>query len=153
MATAVRVRAPMVAGDGLLHPVAIAAVALLILNDHVLKGAYPGPITGKVSDVAGLIFFPLALQAVVELAAHAFGRDAPGDQRALLFAIAVTGIAFAAVKLIPEINTLAELAIGWFQRADARPRIAMDATDLIALPVLLVTWRIGASRGGAVCDG
>jgi hypothetical protein len=124
----------------------MAAVALLILNDHVLKGAYPGPITGKVSDFAGLIFFPLALQAVTELAAHVFGRDATGDHRVLLVAIAATCVAFAAVKLIPEINSLAELAIGWLQRADARPRIALDGTDLIALPALLMAWHIGVGR-------
>lgn len=147
MTTAVRARSEVVAGDGLMHPWAIVALVLLILNDHVFKAAYPGPFTGKISDFAGLLFFPLAVQAAVELAAQVFGRDATRNQRVLFVAIAVTGVAFAAVKLIPEINTLAELAIGWLQGAAARPRIALDATDLMALPALLVAWRIGASRG------
>ncbi|HEY8134815.1 MAG TPA: hypothetical protein VIF08_02155 [Candidatus Limnocylindrales bacterium] len=136
----------MVAGDGLLHPVAMAAIALLILNDHVLKSAYPGPITGKISDFMGLLFFPLAVQAAVEIGARIVGRDATANQRVLLVAIAATGIVFTAVKLIPEINVVAELAIGWLQVADTRPRIALDATDLIALPALLMAWHIGAGR-------
>src|SRR5690606_8292496 len=48
-----------VAGDGLLHPAPLAAIGLLLLNDHWLKAAFPGSITGKLSDFAGLAFFPL----------------------------------------------------------------------------------------------
>ncbi len=46
----------------LLHPVSLASMALLGLNDHVLKGLFPGLITGKLSDFAGLVFFPLVLE-------------------------------------------------------------------------------------------
>ena len=41
------------AGDGLLHPIALLAVALLLVNDHLLKAAAPGPLTGKLSDSPG----------------------------------------------------------------------------------------------------
>ena len=41
-----------------MHPVALAAIAVLVVNDHVLKSAYPGWLTGKLSDIAGLVFFP-----------------------------------------------------------------------------------------------
>jgi len=34
-------------GDVLVRPIALAALALLILNDHVLKSAFPGPLTGR----------------------------------------------------------------------------------------------------------
>ena len=61
-----RIRRP---GDLLLHPIAVLAVAVLVINDHVLKGLAPGLLTGKLSDLAGLLFFPLLLASVVELAA------------------------------------------------------------------------------------
>ena len=34
---------------------------LLALNDHVLKQAWPGWVTGKLSDVAGLVVAPAVL--------------------------------------------------------------------------------------------
>ena len=40
----------------LLHPLWLGSLALLVLNDHVLKGAglLPGVLTGKLSDFAGV---------------------------------------------------------------------------------------------------
>src|SRR5688572_20457466 len=38
-------------------PIFIAALVLLALNDHVLKAAYGNPLTGKLSDFAGLFAF------------------------------------------------------------------------------------------------
>src|SRR5690606_18791254 len=39
-------------------PVTVASVIVLLLNDHVLKQAWPGFVTGKLSDVAGLVVAP-----------------------------------------------------------------------------------------------
>lgn len=49
-------------GDSLLHPVVLVAVVVLVLNDHWWKGVGPALVTGRLSDVAGLLFFPLLLQ-------------------------------------------------------------------------------------------
>ena len=46
------------------RPLAVIAVLSLFLNDHVFKYAWPGVVTGKLSDVAGMIFFPLLLQTL-----------------------------------------------------------------------------------------
>lgn len=48
----------------LCHPVTVAGVLLLLINDHLLKPAFPGVVTGKLSDVAGLVMAP-ALVAVL----------------------------------------------------------------------------------------
>ena len=48
-------------GDLLRHPVALIALAAWLLNDHVLKSAFGNEWTGKLSDGAGLIVFPLLL--------------------------------------------------------------------------------------------
>ena len=58
----------------LLHPVVAAAVVVLLLNDHLFKAAAPGLATGKASDFAGLLFFPLLLVAAWEVAIGLMGR-------------------------------------------------------------------------------
>src|SRR5262245_59903430 len=94
----------------LAHPLPLAAVGLLTLNDHVLKGSglLPGAVTGKISDFAGLFFFPLLLAAIARgLSAAARGRDID-DRRSLAAASAIaTALGFAAVKLVPAVNDLA----------------------------------------------
>jgi hypothetical protein len=62
--------------DGLLHPYPLVAILVLIVNDHWLKGLWPGPVTGKLSDMAGLAFFPLVPLGCweVALAAAEIGR-------------------------------------------------------------------------------
>ena len=45
-----------------LHPVALIAVVVLVVNDWVLKpSSVPAWLTGKLSDVSGLVFAPLVL--------------------------------------------------------------------------------------------
>lgn len=46
------------------HPWFTGCVALLAINDHLLKGLLPGWFTGKASDFAG-VFVVAALAAVV----------------------------------------------------------------------------------------
>ncbi len=49
------------------HPATLAAVALLLLNGHLLRRAWPSWLTGKLGDFAWLFFAPLALVAVLTL--------------------------------------------------------------------------------------
>jgi hypothetical protein len=153
MATVVRTGSPVVAGDALLHPVAIAAVVLLVLNDHVLKGAYPGPITGKVSDFAGLVFFPLALQAAWEFAWFRTATTRLASDRVLLTACVATGVVFTAAKTLPAANTAVSLALSnlqhWLWSLPGSVPVALDPTDLVALPALIVAFALGHQRGVA----
>ncbi len=77
----------------LLHPLWWVALGLLALNDHALKpmGLLPGWLTGKLSDVAGLVVAPVMLAAML--------RTRTVAARAGAFA-AVT-LAFAAMKVSP----------------------------------------------------
>jgi hypothetical protein len=54
---------------GLLTVSWIAALALLVLNDHVLKhaGVLPGWLTGKLSDFAGLYVAPALLASLLRV--------------------------------------------------------------------------------------
>ena len=51
---------------GLTHPGWWCALALLALNDHMLKGSglLPGALTGKLSDVAGMVAAPVLAAAL-----------------------------------------------------------------------------------------
>lgn len=140
------------------HPVVVAAVAVLLLNDHLLKGSHPSWLTGKLSDFAGMVFFPLLLAALIELAMPSV-RSSP--QRLLMAAVAATGFAFAAVQLIPAATQLYETVLGALQwplrvaldptASLARAAVTPDPTDLIAIPAILVAWWIG-SRIDPVVD-
>ena len=67
MGRTVHLAPPRVPGDWLLHPVPLVAIAVLGLNDRVWKAAYANDLTGKLSDVAGMLFFPWLLLALCEL--------------------------------------------------------------------------------------
>jgi hypothetical protein len=111
------------------RPLPLAAVALLLLNDHWLKGSglLPGAVTGKLSDVAGLFFFPVLCFAVTR-----------GKIPATLWA-AATGVVFSAAKVCPPFNQW--LTTWWGP-------VAPDLTDLAALAVLPLStlWLRQAAR-------
>jgi hypothetical protein len=149
-------------GDVLLQPVTLGAIVLLIANDHVFKAIAPGLVTGKLSDVAGLVFFPLLLVAIAEVASAATGRWQRPDAKSVALAVAATGIAFTAVKLLPGAEGLYEQALGTAQwpfrllasllpgGAGAGGPVAVDltrdATDLVALAALWIPMELGSRR-------
>ncbi|MCC7361577.1 MAG: hypothetical protein IT317_18980 [Anaerolineales bacterium] len=119
------------------HPASLAAIGLLLLNDHVLKAAYPSWVTGKLSDFAGLFFFPFLLIAIGAFPARSLGQD---QARSWLprAAFGLTAVWFAAIKLWPAANAAMEALLGWVLRA--RVAIAPDPTDVMALVVLWPAW-------------
>lgn len=122
----------------LLHPIALASIALLLVNDHYLKSEYPSWFTGKLSDVAGLVVFPLVLAALTRMP--------------VAWAAAATAIVFALVKVVPAATDAYRHALGVLQiliGGDGRPVEAVtDPTDLVALPFVL----LAISAAGAAAD-
>ena len=151
------------AGEVLLHPVVLAALALLILNDHVLKQAAPSPVTGKLSDVAGLIVLPVLLVAAWELALRTGGRHGGSGRLVAGAAVVISGIGFAIVKTQPAGAEAFGLLLGAAQWLLALPmhmalaqpvpgvvaaHVLADPTDLLALPALVVAfWAATGSTG------
>ncbi len=143
----------------LLAPWALAALAVLVLNDHWLKHAWPGVLSGKLSDVAGLALFPALLHdAWLWLSRRPTERRA---RRAVAIATLLTAVTFAAVKLWPPAGELyrwglaaaqwpffaARAALGgrgW--PALAPVALVQDATDLLALPFTALALATFPSR-------
>ncbi len=126
-----RERAPLRPTLALTSPTWLVALAVLIVNDHLLKGAdiLPGPITGKLSDFAGMLVAPALLAALLRVR----------ERRALLACHVAVGAVFAAINLSPQVAALwsalmGAIAVPWV--------ITVDPTDLVALPVLGLSYAL-----------
>lgn len=127
----------------LLAPLPIACLAILALNDWVLKPTdLPRWLTGKLSDFAGLAVFPLVATAAFDVTLNLiwrFGVDVDFTLRRakLAVAIALTGGVFACMKLVPDVAIAVANTLGFaFGHAHVMP----DPTDLVALPALAFSW-------------
>lgn len=119
----------------LAHPASLVSIGLLILNDHLLKVLVPSWLTGKLSDFAGLFFFPFLLAIGLGVVFQRASLKTIG-----VLAIGVTTIWFTLIKTTTLGNALTE---GMLARLLGMPvQIVLDPTDLLALPVLILTWRL-----------
>jgi hypothetical protein len=145
-----------VPGDALLHPIAVAALGLLLVNDHVLKSTFPSWWTGKLSDVAALVVLALVVQTVAEMLGAGIGR------RTLAAALVVSGSILGAIKLVPAAGNFYEWGMGaaqWVPSAVAAliggstmptlvpVALTRDATDIAAIPILCAVWLVFRDRG------
>jgi hypothetical protein len=128
-----RVRVPPM--PELVAPVPLAAVALLALNDHVLKRRSPGLVTGKLSDLAGCFVLPLFVSAVLAVATRWSPRLRLG------LGVAATVVFFSALKLSPLTADAVSGALHpWGTFGLPRGKIMADPTDLVALPFAAAAW-------------
>lgn len=110
------------------HPLFLAALIILVLNDHWLKGSgiLSGVVTGKLSDVAGLLVAPAVLAWVVR------ARTARGWTIAHI----AVAIGFAALELSPSlVRTLESIGADLGVPFHSWP----DPSDLLALPAAYVS--------------
>jgi len=137
-------RRALPAGE-LLQPVPLVAILVLVANDWLGKAsaAVPGWLSGKLSDLAGLVAAPLCATALLDCGLWLVARLGPrldfslGRGR-LHGAALACGTAFTAVKLSPAAAGALERAADW---VGLDWRVASDPTDLVALPALaLAVW-------------
>ena len=128
------------------QPWVLLSILILLLNDHVLKSSVPSWLTGKLSDFAGLFFFPFLLGVIIQGAVWLVWRGKARQPKAstiLLAAMLASAVFFAMVKLIPAVNGAASATL---TRLFGLPApIALDPSDLIALLVLVPAWRLWQS--------
>ncbi len=114
------------------------AVGVLLLNDHVLKAAVPAWWTGKLSDFAGLVFFPFLVLAGLGALEWLGGRRFRSPDAAMRLALALSALWFASLKLSPWTQ---RPALALLERLTGAPRVVVaDPTDLIALAMLPAVW-------------
>ena len=146
-----------------MDPVAIASLALLVLNDHVFKAAARGTefgvVTGKLSDVAGMIFFPVLVVAGIELLARgrrSFSGPKPRSAVVVAFVVAtvfgltkvstIAGQFYAMTWAIMQWPFRAGLALWSHNAVPVLRPVAhvVDPTDVVAIVgVLYVMWQTG----------
>jgi hypothetical protein len=135
--------------DRLVHPVPVLALAVLLVNDHILKPYHPGWLSGKLSDVAVLVLLPFLLLAIADLAALVTARlPAPG-RTALVVCVTLSVVAFTAIEVVPIAGDAYRWGLGltqWPIRAleplvASRPlpgvlpvQLTSDLSDLLTLP-------------------
>jgi len=123
------------------HPLSLASVAFLVANDHLLKRAYPSVLTGKLSDFAGLFFFPFLLTALFGLAGLALVRRpfAAGERRrADAWTHRVPGYGAYLLALIPSNRLRAAARLRQIPRP-ARQRPGRAARWLAILAAAVIT--------------
>lgn len=113
------------------HPLWVGSLLLLLVNDHLLKGAQllPGWLTGKLSDVAGLFMAPALLAALLMVR----------SRRGFAWVHGGLGLFFVALKLWAPAARGFEEAMGLL---GLPARVVVDPTDLLALPALLASYRL-----------
>ncbi|SCF36637.1 hypothetical protein GA0074695_6147 [Micromonospora viridifaciens] len=121
------------------HPVTVFALVVLVLNDHVLKAAQPGWLTGKLSDVAGLVLAPPLVAVLAALIVPRLpARAAAG------LGLGLVGVGFTVVKTSGYAAAAASAA---WSVVSGPSLVRADRTDLLALPALAVAgWCWGRAR-------
>jgi hypothetical protein len=122
---------------GLAHPFGMLSLVVLLANDHILKPLAPSYLTGKLSDLAGLFFFPFLLAAAIGWLPGL--RGLPTRLLGIL-CFAVTLAWFSAVKTLPVANAATTTAIEFLTGQTSL--IALDPSDLLALFMLLPGWKM-----------
>lgn len=138
--------------DSLLHPLPLSALALMIVNDHVLKPNHPGWWSGKLSDIAVMALLPFLLLALWDVMRLQVARLRPPDVRMAVVAVIVSMIIFTIIEVVPLGADVYRWGLGgaqWPFRAlsaaiasqpipDLAPvQLTSDPSDLLTLPAAL----------------
>lgn len=125
----IRHEEPIAAARAVLHPAWILAVATLLVNDHIVKGAEIVPVVaGKLSDFAGLFFAPVLLAALLFVK----------SRRGLVACAAAVGAVFAAINLSPMAAGIWDATISLVTPFHTTP----DPTDLVALIAIPISLAV-----------
>ncbi len=115
----------------LTHPFILLSIFILLINDHVLKIYFPSVLTGKLSDFAGLFFFPILLSVILHFVVKPFQILSRNIALASFF---FTVIFFSLIKTDPFFNDFIEELFSI--------QIIRDPSDLMALIMLPLAWKL-----------
>ena len=121
------------------HPIVVACLVVWLINDRWLKHAVPGVVTGKLSDLSGLVVFAGLLALIAGVILPIQSSRVVG-----VAAWVTTAVGFIAVKTVPVAN---HTAIALLDHLVGVAKIALDPTDLVALLVLPLAWLLWCTPG------
>ena len=144
-------------GDCLRHPISLIMLLLWLLNDHIFKSLWGNAITGKLSDIAGLVVFPLMLVAAYEILCAFRQRQTSHLGLVLWMSIGLSSMIMVLINLSDNGAQLCRFTLGilqwpfrclWYQSLVPvqRVQLTMDSTDLWTLCVLVIPYSIVRSR-------
>jgi len=139
----------------------LLGVTVLVFNDHWGKANLRGWWPGKLSDFAGMLFFPAMLQALWEVGQSALNRYTGPSRFTLIVCALSTGLVFSAINTWAPAADLYRVGLGALQwpflaalsliqggelPALRRVVLEMDPSDLIATPIVFVAIGLGWNR-------
>ncbi len=123
------------------HPLTVLSIVVLVLNDHVFKIITPSWLTGKLSDFAGLFFFPF----IVALGLSLFLNESNLTSHQLgQIAFWLVAIWFILLKTASPFNALTAQFSSFLVGSPVH--FIMDWTDIIGLTVMFPAWKIWKQR-------
>jgi len=159
----VRADAPYRPGDCLRHRLVLLMLALWILNDHVFKAMWGNSFTGKLSDIAGLVVFPLIFVGAYEIVC-ALRRIQAEHTRTILWAgLSLSAALIIGINLFDVCAQACRIGLGLMQWPFrslwalsilplTKVNLTMDPTDLWTLPALIIPYALNHFRLNAAAE-
>lgn len=123
--------------NSLAHPLTICASLVILVNALLLQPQSPSWATGKLGDLGWMLVAPFLLALLIALLLPA--DTTLSTPRLGSIAIVTVGGGFALLKAAPAVN----LAINGLAVSLGFPlKLRLDATDLMVLPALFLTWLV-----------
>ncbi len=123
-------------------PIAIGAVVLMLLNDHMFKQLWPSWWTGKLSDFAWVVFMPFLL--ALPLAWLVPRRVRNHETTVAWLAFGALGVSYGLFNTVEAFHALIVRLMSLTLQQDVA--FVRDSTDVISLSALALSWRIWRSQ-------
>ena len=130
--------------SALAHPATIASLAILLLNDVAFKAMWPDSwVTGKLSDLAWMVFAPPLLAFLLSFPA---GRSAFGQRATVFISFVALPLLYAAYNSFETLHNV--ILQGLSIASGGVAGSPLDVTDSLVIPfgvgIALWVWRLDA---------
>ena len=144
-------------GDCIRHPMSVCMLWLWLLNDHIFKDLWGNALTGKLSDISGLVVFPLMFVATYELICAFRQRAATHLDLVLWLSLGFSAMLMILINVSDWGAELCRVGLGILQWPFRclwslsivpiyKVHLTMDPTDLWTLGALVIPYTIVSSR-------
>ena len=119
--------------SALMHPMTVAALGVLLVNDLLFKALWPGAwIPGKLSDLAWMMFAPPVMAYILSLVTLGNARV---QRTAFVAAYAGLPLLYAVFNTFEPVHDAILRILGFF--GGDGPRSPLDPTDSLVIPIAM----------------